>query len=441
MKLRSDHIVFLTLFLVACTKSSNEKEQILHNNKQQQDTIKVDTGTVLHQKDSVPLKKNISRTEQALLLSNKKYLKTAEKEFIKEALSQFSALPATVHAPLDNPQTEEKIHLGKLLFFDPILSGDKDVSCATCHHPSSGYAEFVEVSIGVNGHGLGSKRAFNHPNDIPLVKRNSQTVLNTAFNGITTNQSRTPEVSPMFWDLRASSLEEQALKPIESLEEMRGRNYTEKQIIPEVVQRVQNIPDYQKLFAKAFEGDASVSAKKISQAIAAFERTLITNNTRFDQYMRGDKQALSQSELEGFNQFISAGCGTCHNGPMFSDFKPHTLGVKDNNKLTYSDKGLDDAYAFRTPSLRNLQYTAPYMHNGTKKTLKQVLEFYEDITFGKVENKLVKKEALDPLLKVVDIPVKDMSLIISFLNTLNSTGFDKEVPQSVPSGLPVGGNI
>ena len=245
----------------------------------------------------------------------------------------------------------------------------------------------------------------------------------------------------MFWDERAKSLEKQALEPIKALEEMRGKNFSEDEILNVVVERLKEIPEYQKLFEQAFEKNNSVTIENLSKAIAAFERTLVTNNSRFDQYMRGDKDAIHISEKDGFELFKSVGCINCHNGPMFSDFKPHVIGVPRNNKLPEVDKGIADTFAFRTPTLRNLRFTAPYMHNGSLTTLKRVLEFYEDIANGKERNVDVPSENFDPLVRELKLSVKEMSLIISFLNTLNDENFDKEIPESVPSGLPVGGNI
>ena len=298
---------------------------------------------------------------------------------------------------------------------------------------------FLDISIGVNGQGFGSKRAFNEPNDIPFVKRNSHTVLNTAFNGIDIYNRYSPEDAPMFWDLRVKSLEKQALEPIKSFEEMRGHDYSEQEILDIVIARLKAIPEYQQLFEAAFPESDPLNVTNLGKAIAAFERTLVTNNSRFDRYMRGDKQAMSISEIEGFEIFKRAGCANCHNGAMFSDFKPHTLGTAENKKLSQPDHGIDSTFAFRTASLRNLRFTAPYMHNGNLKTLKSVLEFYEDISFGKTPNPMISKDQLDPLVDELDLAVKDMGPIISFLNTLNDTDFDKEVPESVPSGLPVGG--
>ena len=148
------------------------------------------------------------------------------------------ALPAEARGPADNPSTPAKVKLGRLLFWDPILSGRKDVACATCHHPDLGYADNIDVSIGVNGVGLGGRRRFEEPNTIPFVKRNSQTILNVAFNGLDQTGHYDPVAAPMFWDLRVSGLEAQALEPIESLEEMRGDAYREADALKEVVARL-----------------------------------------------------------------------------------------------------------------------------------------------------------------------------------------------------------
>lgn len=377
------------------------------------------------QKDSVAISKMERSNTEAMLAS----------------LNRTSALPLKVKAPSDNPTTEEKVALGKLLFFDPILSGNKDVACATCHHPATGYAEMLDISIGVNGQGLSSERKFKSPNDIPFVQRNAHTVVNTAFNGIDINDQYDPETAPMFWDDRVKSLEAQALEPILALEEMRGRQYEEHEILQEVVNRLSSIPEYMQLFKVAFPHEPVISSVNIGKAIAAFERTLVTNNSRFDQYMRGDEGAISISEKEGFETFKKVGCIHCHNGPMFSDYKMHVLGIPDNDKLAKSDSGFAGQYAFRTASLRNLRFTEPYMHNGSMTDLMKVLEFYEDISFGKSKNPLVPKDQFDPLVKELNLSVKEMRPIISFLNTLNDPNFDQEIPQSVPSGLPVGGEI
>lgn len=363
-----------------------------------------------------------------------------------KAIPTVDALPSQVIHPENNRASEAKESLGKLLFYDPILSGNKDISCATCHHPDMGYAEFLDISIGTNAKGLGSKRKFNPQNDIPFVKRNAQTILNSAFNGIQNNEAYTPENAPMFWDDRAKGLEKQALEPIKAFEEMRGHNFTENEILHVVIDRLKNIPEYETLFKNAFDDAEPITIENLGKSIAAFERTLITNNSRFDQYMRGDGEAISISERDGFEQFKKVGCVNCHNGPMFSDYKMHVLGVPENSKLPFVDFGIadisaKDSFAFRTPSLRNLRFTAPYMHNGSFMTLRRVLEFYEDISRGKVRNPNVHPSQFDPFVHDLELSVKEMGLIISFLNTLNDPDFDRTIPENVPSGLPVGGFI
>jgi cytochrome c peroxidase len=352
-----------------------------------------------------------------------------------------AALPLQVKSPPDNPSTPQKIELGRLLFYDPILSGDKDVSCASCHHPEYGYAEGLELSIGVNGTGLGEMRRFNEPNNIPFTKRNSQSILNTAFNGIDTKGNYDPKKAPMFWDLRTQSLELQSLRPITSLEEMRGMAHEESIELDSIADRLKANAEYQELFKEAFGGNEAITILNLSKAIAAFERTLIANNSPFDKFMRGDKTTLNTMEQEGFAVFKQAGCAKCHNGPMFSDFKLHVLGVPDNEKLLKPDLGGGDKDAFRTPTLRNLRYTDPYMHNGTLKTLENVMELYEDVAGLKSRNPRISSDHLDPIARKSKITQRDFRLIIEFLNTLNDDKFDRTIPKRVPSGLKVGGNI
>jgi cytochrome c peroxidase len=364
--------------------------------------------------------------------------KLAATDTIDESVS---ALPLNVKSPADNPSTPQKVELGRLLFYDPILSGEKDVACASCHHPEYGYAEGLELSVGVNGSGLGEMRQFNQPNDIPFSKRNSQSILNTAFNGIDAKGVYDPKKAPMFWDLRTQSLEQQSLKPIATLEEMRGQGHAEAIELDSIANRLKAIDEYQKLFREAFGGSDAVSVINLSKAIAAFERTLVANNSPFDRFMRGDKTALNSMEKEGLTVFRQAGCAKCHNGPMLSDFKLHVLGVPDNEKLPEADLGAGNNNAFRTPTLRNLRYTDPYMHNGKLKTLENVLELYEDVAGLKSRNPRISPDQLDPLARKSKITQKDFRLIIEFLNTLNDDQFDRKIPARVPSGLKVGGNI
>ena len=350
-------------------------------------------------------------------------------------------ISGTVVAPLSNPSDPAKEELGRLLFWDPILSGDKDVACATCHHPDFGYAENLDISIGVNGVGLGSLRHFNDENTIPFVARNSQSILNSAFNGMDEAGNYDPTSAPMFWDLRANSLEEQALMPVMNFEEMRGHNYSEEEIIDVVIDRLRGIPEYQRLFTEVFHEASAIDAENVSKALAAFQRTLIAVDSPYDRYIAGDTSAMTSQQVEGMRAFERVGCAECHSGPMFSDFKVHVLGVQDNTKLHESDLGLNGSYAFRTPTLRNLEYTAPYMHNGVVSSLENVLRFYNGGRRGIQRNPEVGRNDRDILFRRLNNVNNNSRAIIAFLDALNDENFDKVIPDAVPSGLPVGGMI
>ncbi len=223
------------------------------------------------------------------------------------AQARLAALPEKPQAPADNPTTPERVALGRLLFWDPILSGEKDVACATCHHPAFGYSDGLDLSIGANGAGLGPSRAFIAGHTPRLVKRNSQTVLNVAFNGLTADANAIPANAPMFWDLRVRSLETQALEPLKALEEMRGEAYPDDRAVPEAVARLNASPEYRRLFARAFGGSTAVSDVNLGRALAAFQRTLVAVNSPFDRYMRGDTTALSADQVRGMERFQSVG--------------------------------------------------------------------------------------------------------------------------------------
>ena len=334
----------------------------------------------------------------------------------------------------------ETIALGKALFWDPILSGKRDVSCATCHHPANSYADNLDLSIGVNAVGLGRNRHFLSPNTFAFVKRNAQTILNTAFNGMDANGNVNPATAPMFWDSRVRSLETQSIEPIKTLEEMRGNAYSEAVAIDSVVARLRRIPQYQQLFQSAFGNAQSITATNMGLAIASFERTLVANNSRVDRYRAGERTALTAQEINGMNAFQTVGCANCHSGNMFSDFQLHVLSVPDNTKNAQSDAGANNTYAFRTPSLRNLRVTAPYMHSGVFQTLNDVVGFYNRIAGGNSQNRNVPNRQIDPRIRNLRIG-NNQAAIVAFINALSDDNFDKTVPTSVPSRLSVGGNI
>jgi cytochrome c peroxidase len=329
--------------------------------------------------------------------------------------------------------------LGKLLFYDPILSGDKTVACVTCHHPDFGYTDGLDLSIGVNGKGLGPKRQFVST-AFSFTKRKCMTVINSAFIGADINGKFDSTKAPMFWDSRVNSLEEQALLPIVSDVEMRGNTYSEEAALDSVVNRLKNIPEYNSLFATVFGGIQPVSATNLSKAIAAFERSLTAMNSPFDRYQKGDFEALTDLEIRGMNAFRSDGCDRCHSGNMFSDYKLHTLSVPDNPKSKTSDAGENGKYAFRTPSLRNIRNTGPYMHSGVFKTLEEVIDFYRLIADEKSQNPNVPASELDFFINSMG-PPGQKEAIVAFIKTLSDSNFDRVIPKSVPSKLSVGGNI
>lgn len=254
-------------------------------------------------------------------------------------------LPAVVH-PADNPMTAEKVELGKMLYFDPRLSGNGRVSCATCHNPALGWGEGVGLSIGVG--------------DKPL-KRHSPTVLNAAYYPL------------QFWDGRATTLEEQAVGPITSKVEMNADPAV-------VVRRLSGIPEYSRRFQEVFGEPASMET--IAKAIATYERTIVRGNSPFDRWAMGDDQAMSESAQRGYQLYTTkALCITCHSGPNFSDGKFHNIGVKGSGT---EDKGRfevtkdpRDLGAFKTPTVRNAALTAPYMHDGSIATLEELVEHYD----------------------------------------------------------------
>lgn len=385
-----------------------------------------------------------------------------EAQFPVDGEHSVSALPETQEAPGYNPTTPAKVELGRLLFWDPLLSGPQDVACATCHHPINGYAEDRDLSLGVTGTGRGRFRRDGH-----LVKRNSPTVLNVAFNGIDESGRYDPATAPAFWDNRIRSLESQALEPLKSFEEMRGDTYPEDEALARVVAKLQANAEYPSLFAGAFGSEQPVTAENLGRAIAAFMRSLLANNAPFDRYMRGDRSAMTTEQVRGMQRFEEIGCIRCHNGPMFSDYKLHVMGVPDNPALASgattpaSDGGAQnppcpaggapeptaaylaacDSYAFRTASLRNLELTFPYGHNGMFRTLNAVVGFYESTIAGESRNPNVSYEELDPRLRQLqNVDEEDVDLI-EFLYALSDDSFDRTIPESVPSGLPVGGNI
>lgn len=265
---------------------------------------------------------------------------TSSKTAVK--IPDFVPLPRKCESPEDNPATAEKVALGKLLFFDPRLSGSNKMSCATCHMPDKAFADGKRLPDGADGEPL---------------SRNTQSCLNVGF------------FKTLFWDGRANSLEEQALIPIQSPHEM-------NQDLTELEAELDSISEYVKQFKTVFGTKPNRIA--IAKSLAAFQRTLVTGPSPFDRYLRGEKDALSDEAKQGFELFRgAAGCVECHHGPLLSDEKYYRLGVslRDEGRAKISGNQ-QDRYRVRTPSLRNVAETGPYMHDGSLTTLDDVVMFY-----------------------------------------------------------------
>jgi cytochrome c peroxidase len=289
--------------------------------------------------------------------------------FTIEVLDSMSQLPGGLAAlpeppePRGNPQTQVKIDLGRLLFQDRRLSRDYSISCATCHAPDKGFSDGRRKAVGIGQQ---------------ILPRRSPSLLNAAYNQL------------QFWDGRAHSLEEQVRGPILSANEMG---------IPDqktLLDRLRSVPEYRRRFQQAFGHE--MTFEDVARAIAAFERTLVTPDSAFDRYALGDKTALSVQQKLGLILFIGkAACTECHNGPNFTDNKFHSLGLLpgesgegDLGRFAIT-KNPADRHAFKTPSLRAVTLSSPYMHDGSIATLPEVIDFYDQGGGGGTKCKLVFK--------------------------------------------------
>ena len=297
--------------------------------------------------------------------------------------------------PVNNPQTIEGVALGKRLFFDNILSANHTQSCASCHAPQHAFTDIEQFSDGVDG---------------ILGTRNSMPIFNAAWN----------YDELFFWDGRAFSLEHQAIEPVENPIEMHNTWDV-------VIDRLQQHPEYPELFNSAF-GTTTITQDLTTKAIAQFERTLISGNSKFDNYLLG-QVSLTPQELNGFNVFMDeerGDCFHCHgneNNPLWTDNIFHNNGLD----ATFTDLGLGeitgdpaDNGKFKTPSLRNLAYTAPYMHDGRFSTIDEVINHYSE--------GLQNSPTIDPLMKNVDaggvhLSPEDKADLKAFLLSLSDPSF------------------
>lgn len=284
--------------------------------------------------------------------------------------------------PQHNPLTQEKVQLGERLFFDKRLSLDESLSCATCHDPEKGFSNALAVSVGVSGE-TGS--------------RNAPSIVNRLYG------------STQFWDGRAETLESQALGPLFNPDEMA---MNEKLLL----ERLNADTAYLKLFYQAF-GSPEPTIERISKAIACFERTLLTGETAFDRYeWEGMTTALSASAKRGLSLFRGKGrCSTCHTGPNFTDEQFHNIGAgegvgqMDPGRAAVTGDSADFG-KFKTPSLRNIELTAPYMHDGSLARLEDVIEFYNQ---GGRPN-----PHLDEEMKPLELTDAEKAYLLAFLKSL-----------------------
>jgi len=297
----------------------------------------------------------------------------------------------------DNPMSRAKIELGRALYFDPRLSADGTISCATCHDPSKGFSDGRATSAGIRGQTGG---------------RSAPTVINRLFS------------ADQFWDGRAADLEAQALGPVQNPIEMGNT-------LEGMVANVMGLKGYGPLFQAAF-GSPEITAERVGQAIATYERTVISGNAPFDRYMAGDKKAMSESAVRGmaiFNDAKRGNCVTCHAGFNFTDESYHNLGAgmdkpkPDLGRVEIS-KAATDTGAFKTPTLRNIKETAPYLHDGSEKTLMDVVAFYNR---GGVPNQWLSKE-----IRALNLTEQEKKDLVAFMEALSGQVLGTEKPKSLP---------
>ncbi len=300
---------------------------------------------------------------------------------------------AAAYVPENNPMSEARIELGRKLYFDPRLSRDGTVSCATCHDPDKGFSDARPASMGI-GRQTGS--------------RNAPTVMNRLFS------------QEQFWDGRAADLEAQALGPIQNPIEM---GHT----LQDMVSNLKSLSGYVPAFQAAF-GGPDITPDRVAQAVATYERTVLAGNSPFDRYQAGEKTALGESAARGlalFNDARRANCVTCHAGFNFTDESYHNLGIgmdkpiPDWGRFGVSKNEFDKG-AFKTPTLRNVTQSGPYMHDGSEATLLNVVDFYDR---GGLQNQWLSKE-----IKPLHLTAQEKADLVAFLEALTGDVRGTEKP-------------
>lgn len=308
--------------------------------------------------------------------------------------------------------TPAQIDLGRYLFFDPLLSKDGSISCASCHQPDKGFSDDLDRSIGITGEKVG---------------RSAPTLWNVAF------------LDKFFWDVRASTLEQQAQGPLFDPLEMGN---TPEQLLASIKANAV----YSAMFAQAFPQE-QLGVEQVYTALTAFQTSLISLNSRYDRYAHGYHQALSENEIKGLNVFRSfvARCAECHQPPLFTNNQVAVIGVAEPEGRPF-DIGAQKTFAdvphseklrggFKVPTLRNITKTAPYMHSGTFPKLFDAVEFY-----SKGRGHAVPKEEKLQLhwhIWEPDLTDEEMQLIVDFLGSLTDESLTPKIPTKLPSGLPV----
>jgi cytochrome c peroxidase len=300
-----------------------------------------------------------------------------------------------LQVPADNPLTAEKVELGKQLYFDKRLSRDDTISCASCHDPKKGWSNGEAFATGVRGQVGG---------------RSAPTIINAAYSDL------------QFWDGRALALEGQALGPIQNPIEM-------DMSLDEVVAKLNKIEGYRAAFRKIFNTD--VTADGMAKAIASFERICLSGDAPYDRFRAGDKTALSESAQRGMKVFFGKGqCSSCHTGHSFSDFSFHNIGVglekeKHDPGRHEVTKVLGDKGSFKTPTLREISRSAPYMHDGRFKKLEEVVDYYDKGGFNNPQ----LDEAIFPL----KLTTTEKADLVKFLTEgLTSESYPEIAPPKLP---------
>lgn len=306
--------------------------------------------------------------------------------------------------------TPQQIDLGRYLFFDPVLSKDGSMSCASCHNPEKGFSDGLKTSVGMDG---------------KILKRAAPSLWNVAF------------LKKFFWDARSTSLENQITGPLYSPDEMATTR-------EHLLKTLNQIDSYQELFNQAFPNGKKndIELDEIYSAITAFECSLISLNSRYDQYAHGYAQALNQKEIEGLNIFRSfvARCAECHTPPLFTNQQVAVIGLAEPDKTF--DRGAETIFhdatmrgAFKVPSLRNAERTAPYTHSGRFDSMREMVEFYNE---GR-GHEAASKDSLHIHWHIWEphLTSNEMDRLVDFIKTLTDESFKPAIPKHLPSGIEI----